>query len=93
MTDRSAWDYQADAQLAQQELQRRFQRIAGNQGQNLLSLLPRPNYNELILVGGSRNRAAKVPAQTRQSLNAALKSAIRAQRAFQQAYERSGGRF
>lgn len=71
---------------AQALLQRRFDRLSGK-GRNLLSLLPHPKLG-VVLVGGPRNEDAQVPPQTRNGLNAALRSAARAERALQAKMER-----
>lgn len=72
---------------AQALLQRRFNRVSGR-GLNLLSLLPNPKTARAVLVGGARNPSGAIPASTRQGIDAALKSAVRAEIRLQKAMSR-----
>jgi hypothetical protein len=65
---------------AQNMLGARFQKVS--RGHKFDAMLPKPRVG-LILVGGPRNRYAKIPAGTRRGLTAAFKAVVRAQKALE----------
>ena len=82
MTDMFA--LQEDLMAKQEELRSRFLKVGGD-GRNIASLVTTQKMGEVLLVGGSRNRKAVLPADTRKGLIAAYFAVSRAQRRFQAA--------